>query len=44
MSNIIPNGLKLVPLALALGLAIAGPAKADPNGPNCWVLDPATGE
>src|SRR3546814_8738228 len=35
----IPHTLKLVPLALALGLAIALPAQADPAGPNCWTFD-----
>src|SRR3546814_19093757 len=35
----IPHTLNLVPLALALGLAIALPAKADPAGPGCWVFN-----
>src|SRR3546814_11849077 len=38
----IPHTLNLVPLALALGLAIALPAKADPAGPGCWVFNATT--
>src|SRR3546814_19262385 len=38
----IPPTLNLVPLALALGLAIALPAKADPAGPGCWVFHATT--
>src|SRR3546814_12989068 len=40
----IPHTLKLVPLALALGLAIAMPAQADPAGPGCWTFNSTTGE
>src|SRR5690606_14678366 len=40
----IPHTLKLVPLALALGLAIALPAQADPAGPGCWTFNDTTGE
>src|SRR3546814_12403728 len=38
----IPHTLNLVPLALALGLALALPAKADPAGPGCWVFNATT--
>src|SRR5690554_1532085 len=40
----IRHGLKLVPLALALGFAISAPAKADPAGTPCWVFNSTTGE
>ena len=43
-STTLRHGLKLVPLALALGLAISTPAKADPAGPACWVFNSTTGE
>src|SRR3546814_17796013 len=36
--------IKLAPLALALGLAIALPAQADPAGPGCWTFNDTTGE
>src|SRR3546814_9124246 len=34
--------IKLAPLALALGLAIALPAQADPAGPGCWTFNDTT--
>src|SRR5690554_2311433 len=40
----IPNTIKFVPLALALGLAVTAPVQADPAGPACWVLNATTGE
>src|SRR3546814_11170302 len=36
--------IKLAPLALALGLAIALPAQADPAGPGCWTFNDTTSE
>src|SRR3546814_19290455 len=36
--------IKLAPLALALGLAIALPAQAAPAGPGCWTFNDTTGE
>ena len=44
MHTNIRHGLKLVPLALALGFAISAPAKAAPLGPTCWVFNSTTGE
>ena len=37
-----PPALKLLPLSLALGLAIASPARAAVDGPACWVFDTTT--
>ena len=38
----IPHTLKLIPLALALGLAIAMPAQAAVDGDPCWVFNTTT--